>query len=109
MARSNKDFVLKYASRIREIPDLLMWVMLPGGIVVGRPGFIRKHYHEQLQALDQEYLADAKNEKSGHLAFEAAKCYMGSTVYNAGMTLIDPAQVSAWGIYDPEKNTFEKG
>ena len=31
-----------------------------------------------------------------------------SGVYNAGMTLIDPAQVSAWGIYDPEKNTFEK-
>ena len=47
--------------------------------------------------------------KSAHLAFEEAKCYMGSTVYNAGMTLIDLAQVSAWGIYDPEKNTFEKG
>lgn len=29
--------------------------------------------------------------------------------YNIGMILIDPAQVSAWGVYDPEKNTFEKG
>jgi hypothetical protein len=33
----------------------------------------------------------------------------GLTAYNASMMLIDPSKVSAWGIYDPEKNTFEKG
>lgn len=108
MTRPTKKLILEYAHRIREIPDALMWVMLPGGVVVGRPGFIRNHYDKQLQALDKEYLADARKEKSRHLAFEDAKCYMGSTVYNAGMMLIDPAQVSAWGIYDSEKNSFEK-
>jgi len=109
MAVPTKTYILEYASRIREIPNLLMWVMLPGGIVVGRPGYIRQHFHVQFQAQSEEYLAEAHNEKSAYLAFEDARCYMGSEVYNAGMILIDPAQVSAWGIYDPEKNTFEKG
>lgn len=108
MARPTPEFIIEYAARIREIPNLLMWVMLPGGIIVGRPSSVREHIDAEFQALPKEYLADAGDEKSARLAFEAAKCYMGSTVYNAGMTLIDPAQVSAWGIYDPEKNTFDK-
>src|SRR5688572_6017901 len=108
MAVPTKTYILKYASRIREIPNAFMWVMLPGGIVVGRPSFVREHLNTQFQALPEEYLVRAADEKTAYLAFEDAKCYMGSEVYNAGAMLIDPAQVSAWGIHDPEKNTFEK-
>jgi len=108
MARPTQEYILEYASRIREIPDALMWVMLPGGMIVGRPGFVRVHFHVQFQAQREEYLAEAEDEKASGIAFENAKCYMGSEVYNAGMILIDPEKVSAWGIYDPEKNTFEK-
>lgn len=109
MARPTKAYVLKYAARIREIPNLQMWVMVPGGLVAGRPGYIRDHFDSQFNALPKEYLADVRNEKSAHLAFEDAKCFVGSGVYHAGMMLIDPAQVSAWGVYVPETNTFEKG
>lgn len=109
MTRHTKDFILEYASRIREIPNLMMWVMLPGGMITGRPGNVAEHVHYQLQAASDEKLEKASNTKTDYLAFEDAKSYSGGTVYHAGMILIDPSQVSAWGIYVPEKNTFEKG
>ena len=106
--RPTKEFIIEYASRIREVPNLQMWVMLPGGIVTGRPGYVTEHFHYQFQALSEEELAEAPNEKTAYLAFEDTKCYIGSGVYHAGMILIDPTQVSAWGIYNPDKHTFEK-
>ena len=108
MARPSQEYILEYASRIREIPGALMWVMLPGGMIIGQPGLVRKHFDIQLQAQPEEYRTDTENEKSAAIAFENARCYVGSNTYNAGMILIDPAKVSVWGFYDPEKNTFEK-
>ena len=75
----NHDSLLRPAGGSRYLCDLPAPVM--STFLLGW-GLIHKtlHHHEQLQALDQEYLADAKNEKSGHFAFEDTKCYMGSTV-----------------------------
>jgi hypothetical protein len=104
MPKQNKTvFVLEYAARVREIPGALMQVVIPGGLLIGRPGYVRVHGHLRLQALPEgsfDDLLESQRENTKYLAFEDAYFYTGASPYPVGYILIDASQVSAWGVCD---------
>jgi hypothetical protein len=101
--RNKTAFVLEYAAQVREKPGALMQVVIPGGLLVGRPGYVRVHGHLRLLALPEgsfDDLLETQRENTKYLAFEDAVFYTGALSVPVGYILIDASQVSAWGVCD---------
>lgn len=94
-------FIIEYAALVRETPGETLLLLLPGGLVIGRPTYVRAYMDKHVRAQPPESfqaIAETGRENIPYIALEAAT-YQASdgTGLPLGDILIDPSTVAAWG------------
>ena len=87
---------------IRKVDAAYIWLVLPGGLMTGRPIYA----NEYISLLTGKPSAEPaeKNDNAVILALKDAVFKTGNSVHHFNVATVDIRDVSAWGAYDPKKS-----